>query len=54
MTWAQAKFDELQHKNSVLVDALKDARSQLRNFSFNVQVSLHNLSFLALQTTSYP
>lgn len=37
MAWAQAKFDELNEKNAVLAGALRDARSQLKNFSYNVQ-----------------
>ncbi|CAE7426675.1 unnamed protein product, partial [Symbiodinium microadriaticum] len=37
ISWAQAKFEELNQKNDILVSALKDARSQLKNFSFNVQ-----------------
>ena len=39
VAWAQSKFEELDHKNQVLASALRDARTQLKNFSFNVQVS---------------
>lgn len=38
VAWAQSKFKELDQKNRILASALRDARAQVKNFSFNVQV----------------
>jgi len=37
MWWAQANIDQLNAKNDLLFEKLMDARSQIKNFSYNIQ-----------------
>jgi hypothetical protein len=51
MTWATAAITQLNAKNELLVDSLLDARSKIKNFTFNIQV-LSPPSLLRLVTAT--